>query len=125
MKRITEKDIEKFDVKGKETLSFDKLLKEKEEITSRLFTVRYRDIDMNEHVNNTKYVCWAIESIDHEFLINHKIKNLKVIYKKETTYKDVVTSKVYSTKEDNVLLHKIYSSEGVELAVLQSTWDAR
>ena len=45
--------------------------------------------------------------------------------KKETTYKDVVTSKVYSTKEDNVLLHKIYSSEGVELAVLQSTWDAR
>ncbi|WP_294341985.1 acyl-ACP thioesterase domain-containing protein [uncultured Clostridium sp.] len=125
VKRITEKDIEKFDVKGKETLSFDKLLKEKEEITSRLFTVRYRDIDMNEHVNNTKYVCWAIESIDHEFLINHKIKNLKVIYKKETTYKDVVTSKVYSTKEDNVLLHKIYSSEGVELAVLQSTWDAR
>lgn len=122
-KRITEENIEKFDVEGKETLSFDKLLKGKEEITSRLFTVRYRDIDMNEHVNNTKYVCWAMETIEPDFIINHRIKNLKVVYKKETRYKDIVTSKIYSTEKDNVLLHKIFSNEGVELAVLQSTWD--
>lgn len=122
-KKITEESIEKFDVDGKETLSFDKLLKEKEEINSRLFTVRYRDIDMNQHVNNTKYVCWAMETIEPDFIINHKIKNLKVLYKKETTYKDVVTSKIYSTENDNILLHKIFSKDGVELAVLQSTWD--
>ena len=46
---------------------------------------------MNEHVNNTKYVCWAIETVEPDFITNHRIKNLKVVYKKETTYKDVVT----------------------------------
>ena len=68
---------------------------------------------MNEHVNNTKYVCWAIETVEPDFITNHRIKNLKVVYKKETTYKDVVTSKIYSTEKDNVLLHKIFSTERV------------
>lgn len=122
-KKITEESIKNFNVEGKEILSFEKLLKEKEEINSRLFTVRYRDIDMNKHVNNTKYVCWAMETVENDYFKSHKIKNLKVVYKKETTYKDVITSKIYSTEKENVFIHKIFSSEGIELAVLQSKWD--
>lgn len=36
------------------------------------------DIDMNQHVNNVKYVQWALDSFPREFVMNHKIVELAI-----------------------------------------------
>ena len=37
------------------------------------FKVRYGDIDSNMHVNNVRYVEWAIESLPLDIVLNYEI----------------------------------------------------
>ncbi|MDR2269017.1 MAG: hypothetical protein LBD94_02425 [Rickettsiales bacterium] len=47
------------------------------------FDVRYDDIDVNPHVNNSVYATWATESLGYDFLNSHKLRRLKINFKKE------------------------------------------
>src|SRR6056297_2212996 len=51
-----------------------------------LFRVRKRDVDAYEHVNNTVYTYWINESVPDEVTDQMMLKNLRVYYKRETTY---------------------------------------
>ena len=51
-----------------------KLEKLTKEMNKNNFKVRYGDIDSNMHVNNVKYVEWAIESLPLDIVL---IMNLK------------------------------------------------
>ncbi|MET3557287.1 medium-chain acyl-[acyl-carrier-protein] hydrolase [Streptococcus rupicaprae] len=48
--------------------------------------VTYFDLDMNGHVNNSKYIDWFIESLGREFLNEHIPKRLTIKYSKEVHY---------------------------------------
>jgi len=56
------------------------------------FAVRYNDIDMNEHINNTIYGLWATESLGYEFLATHKLRGMRIAFKKEIP---AATAKVF------------------------------
>jgi medium-chain acyl-[acyl-carrier-protein] hydrolase len=90
-----------------------------------IFTVRYSDIDTNKHVNNAKYVGWAIESIPVDIIINHELKEIKVTYEKETTYGDTIkVCTEVRTEENRVIgLHRIEDKEGKGLTLLQTVWE--
>jgi medium-chain acyl-[acyl-carrier-protein] hydrolase len=97
-----------------------------EEIQNQcIFTVRYSDIDTNRHVNNTKYVGWAIESIPLEIILNHELREVKVVYEKETKYGDVVKVSTQIHNEENkvIAIHKIEDTEGKELTLLKTIWE--
>ena len=51
---------------------------EMDEITTR--KVMYSDVDMNRHMNNTKYLNWICELFPTEILQNRSIKNVKINY---------------------------------------------
>jgi medium-chain acyl-[acyl-carrier-protein] hydrolase len=91
----------------------------------KIFNVRYSDIDTNKHVNNAKYVSWAIEVIPMEIILNYSLKRIVVTYEKETKYGDVIKSITEIQKaDDSVLcLHKIEDGEGKEVTVLETQWD--
>ncbi|XP_047057306.1 palmitoyl-acyl carrier protein thioesterase, chloroplastic-like [Lolium rigidum] len=50
------------------------------------------DLDMNQHVNNVKYVRWMLETIPDQFLQHHQLRSIILEYRKECGSSDVVQS---------------------------------
>jgi medium-chain acyl-[acyl-carrier-protein] hydrolase len=90
----------------------------------RNFQVRYSDIDTNMHVNNVKYVAWALETVPKDIVLDYELKNIKVTYEKETTYGETikVSTEVTREKDKTICRHKIINDTGTELTLLESTW---
>ncbi|MCL1852856.1 MAG: thioesterase [Peptococcaceae bacterium] len=55
-----------------------------------LKTVRYSDIDINNHANNTRYVDWMLDSFDLDFLSHKEISHVHLSFKKECTMGDQI-----------------------------------
>ncbi|KAF6175256.1 hypothetical protein GIB67_030474 [Kingdonia uniflora] len=46
-------------------------------------TPRWNDLDVNQHVNNVKYIGWILESAPHSILENHELSGITLEYRKE------------------------------------------
>ncbi|MFC3931218.1 acyl-ACP thioesterase domain-containing protein [Streptococcus dentapri] len=81
-----------------------------------LFHVRYLDLDMNGHVNNSKYLEWMYEAMDLDFLKQHIPKKIQLKYLKEIHYGKDILSLIQrdglSTK------HEIRSDQGLHAQAL-------
>lgn len=73
----------------------------------KLFHVRYDDLDINGHVNNTVYITWAMEALDYDFRASHKLKNLDIYFKHEVKYGDDILSLVKIDRENKISEHLI------------------
>lgn len=105
-------------------IKVNKLEKLKEEMNKNHFKVRYGDIDSNMHVNNVRYVEWAVESLPLDIVLNYELKELSVIFEKECRHGAEITAS-YEIKEAEdglIILHKIVDNDGRELTVLTSKW---
>lgn len=63
------------------------------------FNVRRSDIDTNNHVNNSRYVEWALESVPQEVYSNFFLRSLEVEYKKELSYGACLSSECKTSME--------------------------
>ncbi len=50
--------------------------------------VGYSDVDVNQHVNNVKYIEWFLDAFDLEFHVTHHLCELDINYLAEATYND-------------------------------------
>ena len=66
-------------------------------------TVKYSDIDLNNHVNNAIYLDWLTDSLGIKIFEKHSIKSIAVNFQKETGYNDNIT--IFKTRNDD----RIYS----------------
>ncbi|KAJ4959093.1 hypothetical protein NE237_026204 [Protea cynaroides] len=55
-------------------------------------TPRWNDLDINQHVNNVKYVAALLESVPISFLESHELSAFTVEYRRECAMDDVVQS---------------------------------
>lgn len=101
-----------------------KLEKLTEEMHKTNFKVRYGDIDSNMHVNNVRYVEWAVESLPLDIVLNYELNEISVIFEKECRYgAEISASCEIKENEDKLtILHKLENNEGTELTVLISKW---
>lgn len=124
--RITEEFFEVYglDASCNEEIAMDKLDAIEEVHYDHNFSVRYSDIDTNKHVNNSKYVSWAIETVPLDIVKDYTLNRLKVVYEKETTYGHEVKCLVQVNQKENQILckHKIIDEEGKELTLLETVW---
>jgi acyl-ACP thioesterase len=94
--------------------------------TEGSYLVRRSDIDTNEHVNNSRYIEWALEQVPTNVYDQCRLYSLEVKYKRETT----LGNRIYSCckpfkKEDErcVYLHSILSEDrNTEFAVAKTVW---
>ena len=73
---------------------------------SNQYHVRFMDIDSNQHVNNVHYYEWMLDTLPMEFLQNHEIKHLNIVYKNEVRYGESVESNTQLIN-DHQTLHEI------------------
>ena len=103
-------------------LKFEKIPKIAEEQYKKEFEVRYNDIDVNMHANNGNYIVWALEPLDTQFRMNHKLKNIDMLYKKEIKLGEKMISCVQII-ENNITLHELKHSEtGEDLCLVKCEW---
>ena len=107
-------------------VSMDKIEKNDEEQYNKQFDIRYSDIDSNNHVNNVKYIEWALEAVPIDVINNYVIKRIKVMFEKETTYGENVSVSATVKEIDDVNLksyHTIRNGEGIQLTLLEVEWE--
>lgn len=73
----------------------------------KIFEIRYDDLDINNHVNNTVYITWALEALDYEWRQNHTIKSIDVYFKHDVEYGEPILSQVCIDEENTVTEHLI------------------
>ena len=87
----------------------------------KLFHVRYDDLDLNGHVNNTVYITWAMEALDYEFRSKHKLKTLDIYFKHEVKYGEDILSLVKIYKEEKTTEYLIKNAKtGEEVCLLKA-----
>ncbi len=89
------------------------------------FMVRYSDIDMHHHVNNTKYIEWIGDSYTLEMHQNYHIHTLQMNYLAESAHGDEIS--VYTERVENVpltFLHSVFRErDGRELCRARASWE--
>lgn len=111
--------------KREDDLSLQKIRPITEPDKEKMFHVRYDDLDMNGHVNNTVYITWAMETLDFDFRASHKLKFLDVYFKHEVKYGDDILSAVKMDSENLISTHLITDSKtGTEVCLLKAQYIA-
>jgi len=86
---------------------------------SKDYHVRFYDLDMNGHVNNSKYLDWIFEVMGADFLTQYIPKKINLKYVKEVRPGGVITSAVERTGLESK--HEIIS-DGATNAQAIITW---
>ena len=86
---------------------------------SKDYHVRFYDLDMNGHVNNSKYLDWIFEVMGADFLTQYIPKKINLKYVKEVRPGGVITSAVEGTGLESK--HEI-TSDGATNAQAIITW---
>ncbi len=97
---------------------------ETEQTMTESFKVRYSDIDINEHVNNSNYFEWMQEPLGADFLLNHEPASINIKYEKEVFYGTTIDSIVYidESEDEIVTMHEIRTGEKTVNAVAEFSW---
>ena len=90
-----------------------------EESTSKDYHVRFYDLDMNGHVNNSKYLDWIFEVMGADFLTQYIPKKINLKYVKEVRPGGVITSAVERTGLES---KHVITSDGATNAQAIITW---
>lgn len=91
-----------------------------EEPISKDYHVRFYDLDMNGHVNNSKYLDWIFEVMGADFLTQYIPKKINLKYVKEVRPGGVITSAV-ERRSGLETKHEI-TSDGITNAQAIITW---
>lgn len=88
---------------------------------SKEFVVKFDDIDVNKHANNSNYIVWALDSLPVDFRMKNFVKTMDIKFKKEALVDTKIA--VISDLKQNVSCHKITNCpDGDELANIYVEW---
>jgi len=86
--------------------------------------VKLDDIDVNRHVNNARYVHWAVNCYDPEFISLHTPDTIEVNYLLEGHLDEMINILTSGCNgEKNAFIHSVTrESDGTELCRLRMSW---
>jgi medium-chain acyl-[acyl-carrier-protein] hydrolase len=91
----------------------------------RRFPVRFADIDVNQHANNTAYVSWVLEGVPEPIWRTCRLAALELQFLAECRYGGAVVSRS-AEAGDQEFWHVVASAEdGRDLARARTTWVPR
>jgi medium-chain acyl-[acyl-carrier-protein] hydrolase len=89
-----------------------------------LFKVRYSDIDMHHHVNNTKYIEWVLDRYPYEMNQTHHIHTLEINFLAESSHGDEISVHTEPLGDSPpAFLHSVFrKGDGRELCRARIIW---
>jgi medium-chain acyl-[acyl-carrier-protein] hydrolase len=95
---------------------------------SHLIRVRYRDLDVNRHVNNAQYAEWVLEAFDLDFHRMHRLREIEVNYLLEALYGDTLSAHCERApgeqNGESAFLHSLVrGADGLELCRARTVWE--
>lgn len=111
---------DKINERGIQT-DFSAIILPQETPNQKNITVRYDDFDLNQHVNNSIYPVWAIDSLPESFRHHKTIQEIKVAFKKSITQEDEVNVEFFI--QNLYTIHRITSTDkSKEFARIEVLW---
>jgi acyl-ACP thioesterase len=88
------------------------------------FTVRYSDIDMHHHVNNTKYIEWILDSYPFEIHRKYHIHTFEINFLAESSHGDEISIHTEPFGDSPpAFLHSVFrKNDGRELCRAKVSW---
>ena len=109
--------------KQEDDLSLNKIRSFDVPDSEKVFHVRYDDLDINNHVNNTVYITWAMEALDLDFRSSHVLKSVDLNFKHEVGYGEDILSQVKYDRENLVTEHIVKNARtGDELCIMRAEY---
>ncbi len=84
---------------------------EEEFIYGSSFRVERSDLDTNGHVNNTKYLVWAVDCVEDEIYDNYDLYDIRVTYRKEAKRGNEIIPKKAVYSDGNYVETVIYFTD--------------
>jgi len=84
--------------------------------------IGYYNIDVNKHVNNSYYFDWMVDTLDIDFIANHRIKSMDIKYDKELNTDSKPVAYVKMDNTNNKSIHWIKSGDVLNV-VAQFEWE--
>lgn len=88
---------------------------------SSVWSCRFDDIDINQHVNNAVYAVWATESVGFEYRNTHKLRGMDIYFEREINPSTPMI-RIELAIDGNISHHKIMTNE-VEHAQMVCYWE--
>lgn len=88
-------------------------------------SVLYSDIDMNQHVNNTRYLMWAIDDYDPDFIQTHSMTTCCIHYLSQTKLGTQYAIKREEIAHNQFVTTIFTKNDGRELCRIQMNWKRR
>ncbi len=85
-----------------------------EVVQSKNFNVRRSDLDINRHVNNVKYIEWALETVPDK----HSIQEIDIEFRMECRLGDTVSSEVSVAESGSIRQHRIIKNSDQKVAAV-------
>lgn len=90
-------------------------------------TPRWGDLDVNQHVNNVKYVGWILESSPSSIMESHELAGMTLEYRRECGRNNVLQSLTSvssdgSTEAEMECVHLLQLESGEEIARGRTKW---
>ena len=109
-----------FDSEFSKTMLRGPRFKELEGGVEQEYRVRFYDLDMNGHVNNSKYLDWVFEVMGADFLTQHVPKKVHLKYVKEVLAGGLITSQY---EQDGLKTQHQITSDGQINAQAEIEWE--
>ncbi|MEW6672662.1 MAG: acyl-ACP thioesterase domain-containing protein [Thermodesulfobacteriota bacterium] len=88
------------------------------------FRIRYRDLDINRHVNNVSFIEWVVESLPTNVMHRSMLSGLEINFLAEAFHGDIVISKSHPLEDrSGMFLHSVVrEADGQELVRARTVW---
>jgi medium-chain acyl-[acyl-carrier-protein] hydrolase len=88
------------------------------------FRINVSDLDVNLHTNNVRYIKWATDTYDLDFILHHTAVSLEVNYLAESVWGEEVFLRSDNENNDNSFNHSVIRiADDRELCRMRIDWE--
>lgn len=84
--------------------------------------VRRCDLDLNDHVNNVRYIEWLFEPLPAQATTGRRIAEMDILYRQGAEYGDSALSQAAPSGDDTILHRIVRASDQAVLALARTRW---
>ncbi len=86
------------------------------------YKVNNFDIDSNQHVNNIRYLQWAMDTMPQHFLDMYTLSGIDGSFLSEAKYGDIIISDTLAGEKENSFKHTIRTAKDEKVCVVAQTY---